>query len=715
MSNTSKQIVLTTNLTDSVLPAGSNVYNLPGVQITASVADVSPYDSIILWDFGDGTKIKGKTASHSYKAVGQYYITCTFYNSDGQPIRNTESVLINVVSPFETYITYTNKFKQTLGSSSLEILAGQQFEAGSFIAYNGAEVEKPAPISCYSTVENNISASEIYHHLIPTFNFYKDNNTCTEILPAYCDAYVSFTSGTVNLYVFNSANLTDEELAEINLFRLMDGVNCVKHLITDLSDISEEYYYIGRVGFASVDYRADYPISSLNLSFVFNKEYLPTSGLLNGEVINLVSLAYTTSIKANTIDTSEKLFYSINGLTTSSDISLLGISNNKYSFNNAKYVGIQSPLIVRIISEKNSQHFVKDYVITNVELTPVNLSEDVINISYELKYSNVGCALCYITADKEIDNISFLLTITYSDLAGNTAVKQTQINNICFIDLDNFKNPSSKYYLDPQEKHTKITGSDIWEVYKTHSMFDSVPQLDNCIKAIFDGGNLMQNIINKGYSFVDDFGNIETANIKALISLFNYLGITTEVYDIDNFSKPNVISKLMQIFSIKHSKLIGSTYTKLDEFVDEYNMPGRNLGKKLTEYSVIYLDGENWPSLVAYDKFAKQHIKINTILAKGSPDIALYSGSNGSLYFEIKEYTKNWGWGLLANNVDELFQLYDLYYYKEAKETDIVGSYLESDTISNNIKDYNTWVKTDGSIDRLLYKTFIETLGLNKS
>lgn len=715
MSNIAKPITLTLNLTGAELASGSNIYNLPGVQVTASITDTDSYDNIILWDFGDGTKIKGKSATHSYSTVGQYDITCTLFDADGIPVKNTESFSVNVIQPFETYITYTGSFKQTALVNSANILAGQQFEAGSFIAYNSADVNAPLPIICNSNVENTILPAEIYHHLIPTFNFYKDGKVCSEILPAYCDAYISFSQNTINLYILNLANLTEEQLIEINLFQLLDGLECKKYLITDLTDITEEYYYIGKVGFASVDYRADYPVETLNLSFVFNKDYLPTTGILNNKAINLVSLSYTAKIGANIVDNSDKLFYSINGLTTNSDISLLSIADNKYSFNNAKYVGVQSPLTIRIISQNNSQHFIKDFIITDVQLSPINLSENIIDISYELKYNNMGSTLCYITANEEIDNVSFELTVTYQDIAGNTITKQARISDICFIDLNSFTDTSSKYYLDPVVKHTKISGSDIWDVYKTHAMFDSVPRLDTCVKSIFDQGNLMQNIVNKGYNFVDDFGNIETANVKALISLFSYLGITTELYDIDNFAKPGVINRLMQIFSIKHSKLIGTTYTKLDEFVDEYNIPGKNLGEELNKYSIVYLNGENWPVLVAYDKFAKQYIKINTILAKDSADMQLFSGQEGKLYFNLNNYTKNWGWGLLANDIDELFQLYNLYYYKDTTETDITGSYLEPDTISDNIKDYNTWIKTDGSMDRLLYKTFIETLGLNKS
>ena len=78
MSNTvSKSIILVNNLNGQMLTDGDAIYSIPSVTVTASIADTSGYDTVILWDFGDGTRIKGKTATHSYPVNGQYKITCT--------------------------------------------------------------------------------------------------------------------------------------------------------------------------------------------------------------------------------------------------------------------------------------------------------------------------------------------------------------------------------------------------------------------------------------------------------------------------------------------------------------------------------------------------------------------------------------------------------------------------------------------------------------
>lgn len=714
MSNTvSKSIILVNNLNGQILTNGDVIYSIPSVTITALVSNTTGYDTVILWDFGDGTKIKGKTATHSYLVNGRYKITCTLFDSHGIAYANTESFTVSVVSPFESFINFTKVFAQNLNLGLSDIVAGETFDAGEFFAYLNAEITKDVPILCFDSVDSPESQTEFYQHLQPTFNFYSNEKICSEVIPSYNDAYVSFSGNLIKLYILNASSLTTVDLNEIAITNVMKGFTVEKSFINNINELSGlTYFYIGRVGKASVKYRADLPVNDNKLSFVLDQRYFPTSSIINGEVVNLVSLAYSVDINPNIPEDKDAIFYSANGLTTNSDISKTSIEDNKYSVFNAKYVGVRSPIIFRIISNTGTAHFAKDFIIDSINLVASN---EAVNISYDLKYTSVGSAIAYVTTHKELDSFSITGSITYhTELTGQSRSADISINGLKSIDLTSFTNPSSKYYLDPKQKYENITGADVWSVYKTHDMFGNVPNLDKYMEAILDNGNLMRTIINSGYNFVDDFGNINTATIKSLVSTFNYLGITPDVFDIDNFATPNVINKLMQIFSITHSRLIGTEYHEKDEFITHNGLPGKNLGEPLNKFSGIYVTN-GWPFIIAYDKFAKQYIKINTKVADGTETLIISENRDGEKFFIINDYSKDWGWGLLANDADELFQLYDLYLYIPNNNVIRTNSFLAPETISDNIKDYATWTKTDGSIDRLLYKTFIETLDLNMS
>ena len=61
---------------------------------------------------------------------------------------------------------------------------------------------------------------------------------------------------------------------------------------------------------------------------------------------------------------------------------------------------------------------------------------------------------------------------------------------------------------------------------------------------------------------------------------------------------------------------------------------------------------------------------------------------------------------------ENILHFYTFYQYIATDDTIVENSYLDPETISDNIKDYQKWYKIDGSIDRLLYKALVESLNL---
>ncbi len=177
-------------------------------------------------------------------------------------------------------------------------------------------------------------------------------------------------------------------------------------------------------------------------------------------------------------------------------------------------------------------------------------------------------------------------------------------------------------------------------------------------------------------------------------------------------------------------------------------MPGKNRGRELTLNEHIIVkeadsDIYNWPKIICYDKFAKEYKVLNTaLLEKEYLQSALHTDDEGNIYFILKEYFISWGWNLILGNYEDakiniltpnkvpnimellttkigysragenILHFYTFYQYITTDDTIVENSYLDPETISDNIKDYQKWYKTDGSIDRLLYKALVESLNL---
>lgn len=60
----------------------------------------------VLWDFGDGTMIEGTTAEHAYTTAGKYTITCTFFDVDKMPYKNSYSVDVIVKEAIPTILRF---------------------------------------------------------------------------------------------------------------------------------------------------------------------------------------------------------------------------------------------------------------------------------------------------------------------------------------------------------------------------------------------------------------------------------------------------------------------------------------------------------------------------------------------------------------------------------------------------------------------------------
>jgi hypothetical protein len=78
----------------------------------------------VMWDFGDGTKIEGYSAEHSYKKPGRYKITCTFFDIDRKAWVNDYSINVTVKEVLPTILKFdTKSTKSDVKCSKIERIA----------------------------------------------------------------------------------------------------------------------------------------------------------------------------------------------------------------------------------------------------------------------------------------------------------------------------------------------------------------------------------------------------------------------------------------------------------------------------------------------------------------------------------------------------------------------------------------------------------------
>ena len=89
-----------------------------------------------MWDFGDGTKVEGFSAEHSYTKPGRYIITCTFFDIDRKAWINDYSITVTVKEVLPTILKFDKNYTANdIKCSKVERIARLE-------AFNSNTIEK---------------------------------------------------------------------------------------------------------------------------------------------------------------------------------------------------------------------------------------------------------------------------------------------------------------------------------------------------------------------------------------------------------------------------------------------------------------------------------------------------------------------------------------------------------------------------------------------
>lgn len=262
---------------------------------------------------------------------------------------------------------------------------------------------------------------------------------------------------------------------------------------------------------------------------------------------------------------------------------------------------------------------------------------------------------------------------------------------------------------------------DFTEMYKSYifqeALMDKPILFDDFIGTIvgnIDSGSnsLGKRVYEKIANFVDNTYNPQTCNIPALVGLYQQFGQNMTQFDQSKFAYPADMARLIDLFSIKQSKLWGARNVTAENYdkrgtvnSDTY---GINLGDKLDFYTTILTAGSASTPIVAYEKFSEKYKLLNTDVLSGNysefKNVALQT-------YALSTYSNYWGWGLVLPSdytLDELDKSYIFYDYIPTP----VGNQVEGiinweDTLTTISENLSTQADWQGIMENMLtYQLF---------
>lgn len=244
---------------------------------------------------------------------------------------------------------------------------------------------------------------------------------------------------------------------------------------------------------------------------------------------------------------------------------------------------------------------------------------------------------------------------------------------------------------------------------------------DEAIKSVVGDSTASPTTLGKQvYERIANFTNNNSDIDECTIdSIHNY----SLLYDVDlqmyNLNYPPTLKRLLDMCSIKHSRLYGTfdtTTENFDMYID-YTIPDtrENLGRELDIHTTTLKPGQK---IVAYERFSKSYTPL-TVTIPTSGNMDQYNnivdiGTDTSLYtegqtFPLSAYSVYWQWDLVAptsvKGVD-IIDYYSFYTYNESTTSKQVEGVIDwgnpQTLLTNNLSSYNDWQEDAGLLDNIL-------------
>jgi hypothetical protein len=280
--------------------------------------------------------------------------------------------------------------------------------------------------------------------------------------------------------------------------------------------------------------------------------------------------------------------------------------------------------------------------------------------------------------------------------------------------------PFTVYVNDDRYKIGKINEDfDATEMYKNlryqEALLDDTNMFDGFIGTIV--GNLSSSpntlgkrVYERAANFVSNINDPDTCNVDALYSLCQLYGEDAGQFEQFRFTSPANLKRLIDLISIKQSKLWG-TRNKFDKDFDaggyeaggnEYY--GTNLGAELDVATCILTAGEGSAPIVAYSKFSGRYHYINTDILSSQHVEFLTSNT-----YALSSYNTNWEWPLVVPEGtlgDGVVQYYKFFNYVPGATNTLVDYIINWDDVTTTLVEsassYNSWIGKNQAAENII-------------
>lgn len=667
----------------------------------------------IVWDFGDGTTTTAVTATHFYNDAGKYKVTCYLYDKNGEGYYDSFSQ--NVI--IKNYLT-DNISLSTNNTTSYILTAGKFLNPIIFTnAISWQALDSPAD---NKSVTVYISGSNSY-------DYFRDNIATTHYghLYPYSSVYLLLT-GLNNLTEF--VEVSSFETISTPIYIKLSGTTIVT---TDKYDTDS--FFCGIIGTRDLYYKDDKP-NTVNVMLGYEPgELRPFS--------NTSTVGYTVSVVSNT--DYDHLSITSNGIDEE------GTTDTTFNINKNKFSYTKIGFVVKIKDSENFTIKNAPLIDNGITLTLTNgtttyssilidstlitesffnlLTEESTSIALE---STFGEYDVYFFSNfgklSSLDSGGFFKGYMISNL--NTLAENVFISAGYVVGSKFISGTSSTFNLYPSGGTYNIAKRgedfDFKKTFKSVALqplfVDDKVLIDDFIGSIFGDLSAAQTSIGKTTyekikNFVDNNAILDYSNVNQLISILKSLNLDDIKFTSYNLNYPAEIGRLINLLSIKHSKLFGSQNVFNEDFLSygylNSNFYAKNLGNEVSiNYTVTA--GQD---LISFEKFSGKYRRLNSYNPLSSSNISISANNT----YNLIDYNNSWGWGLIlpdngyGSSIENYYLFYEYTPNINGTITDSVINFTDPNTtLSYTTSSYSDWSEQNGIISNIISKELYKGLDL---
>ena len=694
ISDTKKEYTFTVKNKAGVLVPNADrlieniIYSNSGYKITVKMdsAYTSEYRKEVLWDFGDGEKVKGGQVEHYYKRPGRYTISATLFDSDrlGHLQDYTVDVVVKDLIPTMLRFDETST-KKEVKCSKIERIAKIECLISNI---TDAPLDVVVKRIFSKEKEENTSKGKSYFDVKDTLNFHMDKYWTTlkndQVLyyntnkvyqsdlkpsevfnPSYTAIYyrlVMTKAKTLGLKFYQVLPYKDLD-RQARQIKVLDHTSTVDNEVWsvynienvyDVSKLPQDAVYCGMRGFTDIFYKTDFINDVNTFSIFYDTEVgdITRQMYSAGNYTNITPLGLTVGtvlneIKADNFKVALSGNYFLNDTIT--DIKISDTSSNIFIdpyLEGSLYNGLDITCYLMPVFYYTDEDDVK--LADNSYYIPKDVQIRVVGAENWLtgngKYGESSLVVLP-NDNQEYKLKGWLYKIpiqlnNYIDVIINTETTSPNGDTV-EIDIRLCQKPlrSLTDLVIPQEKVTEVNIDELLNAYMKHPMFLETPNTREFMRLYLN--SFVDKVQTESNNFIDNVANVKTCYLSHLISHLQMMGEDVYEYDNSHLEGINDLKKFSRLLSMNHSDLIGHT-TSLDWDV-EVNMDykGKNVGRKLKPDDVLTLcipttdpDTEDY-----YINFAKvTHINGEKVDGDGCNLIVRDKFANKTEFIHFRDY-----------------------------------------------------------------------------